>query len=310
MQMTSRMEGYSGMSDTAGRRIDRREFIRAGLAVAGGVFALGPQRCLAAQAKEQSRWAFLSDTHIPADIENNYRGFYPYRNLEKVAGQIAASLPEGLVITGDLARLMGLADDYANLKKLLTPLIEKRPVYMALGNHDDRNNFLQTFKSPAGDKQPIKGKHALIVDAGPVRFILLDSLLTVNQTPGLLGKAQRTWLEEYLGTGDDRPTILFFHHTLGDNDGDLLDTERLFSIIKPASKVKALVYGHSHAYGFSELDGIHLINVPATGYTFGDNQPVGWLEARLTGQAGEFVLHAAGGNTKLDGATKVLRWRT
>jgi 3',5'-cyclic-AMP phosphodiesterase len=303
--------------------ITRRQFFGFSLAATGGVIALTP-RWSAAQddkkedtkpegprsGKQAARWAFLSDTHIAADVENNYRGFYPYRNLEKTFAQIAADLPEGMVLTGDIARLTGQVGDYENFKKLLLPSVGKRPIYLALGNHDHRANFLDAFEHPAGEKQPVKGKHILTVDAGPVRFILLDSLLTTNETMGFLGKAQRTWLQHYLQTSDDKPTILFFHHSLRDNDGDLIDVPWLFDIVKPITKVKALVYGHSHEYAFSDFAGIHLINLPAVGYSFGGEQPVGWVEARLTAESGEFVLHAVGGNTGSDGRANQLRWRS
>jgi len=85
---------------------------------------------------------------------------------------------------------------------------------------------------------------------------------------------------------------------------------RLFDIIAGVPSVKAVVYGHSHAYGFSERDGIHLINLPATGYNFSDAQPVGWVEALLTSQGGKFTLRAVGGNTDIDGQTHNLRWRS
>jgi 3',5'-cyclic AMP phosphodiesterase CpdA len=287
----------------------RRGFLRAGLA-AGGAFVLGPRRLIAQEGREEVRWAFLSDTHIAADPENNYRGFYPYRNLQKVLEWIRSDLPEGLVITGDLARLTGQAGDYESFKKLMMPVIEERPVCLALGNHDDRENFARAFEKSAGAKQPVKGKHVVVVNAGPVRFVLLDSLLYVEKTPGLLGKAQRTWLEEYLRTCDDRPTLLFFHHTLGDADGDLLDILRLFELVRPIRKVKAIVYGHSHEYAYGERDGIHLINLPATAYTFGSIEPIGWVEAKLTGAGGRFTLHAIGGNDVFDGFTKGLAWRS
>jgi 3',5'-cyclic AMP phosphodiesterase CpdA len=260
--------------------------------------------------KDLARWAFLSDTHVPADRENNYRDFYPYRNLREVVAQIAPDLPEGVVITGDLARLEGLPGDYANARKLLAPIIERRPVCVGLGNHDNRENFLKEFSEPGGDKQAVKGKHVVVVDTGPVRLIVLDTLMFVNKAPGLLGRNQRTWLADHLRSDDDKPTLLCFHHTLGDGDGDLLDVPRLFDIIRPASSVKALVYGHSHVYRFAEHEGIHLINLPATGYNFGDDQPVGWVEARLTARGGDFVLHTIGGNTENDGGVKSLRWRT
>jgi Icc protein len=297
------------MSDGWNGGMTRRGFLRAGLA-AGGAFVLGPRRLGAQEGREQVRWAFLSDTHIAADPENNYRGFYPYRNLQKVLEWVRSDLPEGLVVTGDLARLTGQAGDYENFKRLMTPVIEKRPVCLALGNHDDRDNFTRAFQKPAGDKQPVKGKHIVVVNAGPVRSILLDSLFYVEKSPGLLGKAQRDWLADYLRTCDDRPTLLFLHHTLGDNDGDLLDVLRLFELVRPIRKVKALVYGHSHEYGYGELDGIHLINLPATGYNFSSAEPVGWVEANLTGTGGRFTLHAIDGNDDFDGFTKTLAWRS
>jgi len=303
--------------------ISRRRFLSISLAAVGGVVALRP-RWSAAQdenkegsqaegarsAGQVTRWAFLSDTHIAGDPEDNYRGFYPSRNLQKTFAQIAADLPEGLVVTGDIARLTGQMEDYENFRKLLIPLVGRRPIYLALGNHDNRVNFLDVFENPAGRKQAVKGKHIVTVDAGPVRFILLDSLFSTNETMGLLGKAQRTWLQQYLQTSDDKPVILFFHHSLRDDDGDLQDLPRLFDIIKPVTKVKAIVYGHSHEYGFSDLEGIHLINLPAVAFAFGNDQPIGWVEARLGRAEGEFVLHAIGGNTDQDGRARQLRWRS
>jgi 3',5'-cyclic AMP phosphodiesterase CpdA len=304
-------------------RITRRRFFGLSLAAAGGIIALRPRPGAAEGEKAEepkpeglrsasrpARWAFLSDTHIAADPENNYRGHYPYRNLQKAFAQVASDLPEGIVVTGDIARLTGQMGDYENFKKLLIPSVGKRPIYLAPGNHDHRGNLLDVFENATGQTQAVKGKHILTVDAGPARFILLDSLFTTNETAGLLGKAQRTWLQRCLQTGDDKPVILFFHHSLRDDDGDLLDAPWLFEIVKPIAKVKALVYGHSHEYAFSDYEGIHLINLPAVGYNFSDKEPVGWVEVRLTGAGGEFVLHTVGGNHEMDGRVQQLRWRS
>ncbi len=291
--------------------MDRRSFIKTSLGTMGAVFALGPMESLGADAGAQkvARFALLSDTHIPADVQNNYRGFYPYQNLEKVVPDVAFSSPDAAVITGDLARLTGELGDYANLKKLLNPLVEKTPVFMGLGNHDNRENFLKTFEQTAGQKPPVSGKHIVVINKGPVRLIILDSLLYTDKVPGLLGKAQRQWLQNHLRESDNKPTMLCFHHTLGDDDGDLLDVLRLFDMIEPIKKVKAVVYGHSHVHAFSQLEGIHLINLPAVGYNFNDRDPVGWVEAQLTNQGGDFTLHAAAGNMDADGRTTKLTWR-
>ncbi len=290
--------------------ISRRRFLNVSLTAVGGIIALRPGRSLANAEKEQTRWAFLSDTHIAADAENNYRGHYPYRNLQETFKQIASDLPEGMIVTGDIARLTGQTGDYENLKGLMLPLVGRRPIYFALGNHDDRANFLDVFEGPAGRSPAVKGKHIVTVDAGAARFVLLDSLFATNQTAGLLGKAQRTWLEHYLQTCDDKPVLLFFHHSLRDEDGDLLDIPRLFDLIKPIPKVKALVFGHSHEYGFSDYEGIHLINLPAVGYNFTDDQPVGWVEAQLTRSGATLRLHAVGRHRPSDGRTERLSWRS
>jgi len=292
--------------------INRRSFIKTSLAAAGAMVTIGTGGSLGGDKNEKvvTRWALLSDTHIPADIENKYRGFYPYKNLQKVAADIALACPDAAAITGDLARLSGKPGDYANLKKLLSPVAEEVPVFMALGNHDDRQNFSKVFTETSGQKQSVNGKHVIVVKDGPIRLIVLDSLLYPNKTPGLLGQAQRQWLDDYLKKCDDTPTILCFHHTMKDGDGDLLDVPRLFSLVKPIRKVKAILYGHSHVYGFSKFRGIHLINLPAVGYNFGDSQPVGWVEANMTAKGGRFTLHALAGNTDNDGSAQRLTWRT
>ena len=71
---------------------------------------------------------------------------------------------------------------------------------------------------------------------------------TSTKLPDYLGKAQRQWLADFLAGSDDRPTVLFVHHTLGDGDGDLLDINRLYRLVRPHRKVKAIFYGHSHEY--------------------------------------------------------------
>ena len=295
--------------DTAAS-LSRRGFLHAGLGLAGGVFTLGTVPVIGGGRSDVARWVLMADTHVPADQGNNYRGSFPYRNLARAVEQIGERRPEGILVAGDLARLEGLTGDYANLRTLLTPLMGDCPTYLALGNHDHRDNFRRAFADRPGGEQDVQGRHVAVVDTGPVRLVVLDSLMYVNKTPGLLGKAQRQWLDRYLQDVDDKPVVLCLHHTLGDGDGDLLDVPRLFEIVRPCAKVKAIVFGHSHTYRFSELDGIHLINLPALGYNFNDAQPVGWVEARFKPVGVELILHAIAGNADLDGRSTTLRWRS
>ena len=240
---------------------------------------------------------------------NSIVAFFPAKNFETVIEQVSAVKPEGMIINGDVARLKGELGDYASIKQHLTVLDKDIPVYMALGNHDNRDNFYNIFGDIVTGKQEVNNKHVLVLEYPAVRFILLDSLMYVNKTPGLLGKSQRLWLERFLKTSDKKSTFLFVHHTLNDGDVDLLDVDRLFDIIVPHKNVKAIFYGHSHIYSIRERQKLKLINIPAVGYNFIDSQPVGWLEARITPDSGAFTLHAIGGNVENDGEMKEVKWR-
>jgi Icc protein len=295
------------MSGICRQQVSRRQFIRGGLALAAGAFTFRARSVDGESRDESARWAFLSDTHIAADPDDRFRGFCPYRNLREITSQLVSDLPQGVVVTGDLARLEGRPQAYANFKTLLAPVAQKRPIYLGLGNHDSREDFFDAYWEPGPSREAVEDKHTVIANGGPVRFIVLDTLLHINTTPGMLGWLQLAWLESFLQMSGDKPTILFLHHT---PNVDLRDTEPLFRIIGPMTKVKAVVYGHNHHFGFSQYKGIHLINVPATGFNLSDGHPVGWMDAKLTAVSGEFRLHAIGGNARLDGLTTKLLWRS
>lgn len=288
----------------------RRGFLRQSI---GSTAALAGLAALSSQGMAQAaraRWAILSDIHIPTDIQNEYRGFRPYENLKRIAPMVAESGVEGALVNGDIARLEGLPGDYANVKELLAPVFEKMPVAMSLGNHDHRKNFAAAFAESPGEEQAIRDKHVVVTQAGPVRLVILDSMLSTNLVSGLLGKEQRVWLEQYLPGAGNTPILVFMHHTPGDRDGDLLDTDRLLSILGANRNVKALIYGHSHRYAYDQVKGMHLINVPAIGYNFNDSEPAGWVHAELGADGADFRLHAFGGNRANDGKVTSLQWRT
>ncbi len=282
----------------------RRDFLTAaGATLASLTFAVP------ASARQTAgrplRLALLSDTHIPADPTEAFRGFSPVENLSKVVPQIAAANVEGALIGGDLARLEGLPGDYARLHELIAPITAKMPVGLVLGNHDHRANFLAAF--PSSSSPAVKGKVAATRDAGGLRFVLLDSLLAPNVTPGQLGNTQREWLAKELAASAT-PTVLLVHHTLGANDGELVDAERLFEVVRPHRHVKAIIYGHSHKYEVRERDGVQLMNLPAVAYNFADSEPVGWLESVWTAEGVDLTLRAVGGNMAGNGQTTSVHW--
>ncbi len=281
----------------------------ASLAAAGAVagVSLVPQDA-------EVRWAFLSDTHLPAsdDVAEPPAGLYgydPHGNVRRVVEEISRYGPDGVVLCGDLARQEGLIQDYEKLHGMLDPLAARTPVHLILGNHDDRSNFRRAFRREAEHKMDLGNRLAEVVQAGPVRLVLLDSLLVTNIVPGFLGKDQRAWLQRALAEDTGQPTLVVVHHTLGDGDYDLLDTDRLLRLLVPNHSVKAVIFGHSHQFSHTAADGLHFINLPAVGYAFDADAPLGWLEASLGAASGRFRLHAVGGNMRGDGEAFTLGWR-
>jgi 3',5'-cyclic AMP phosphodiesterase CpdA len=260
--------------DGPGRRAFLGQTVKAlGVGVLSYELAGAPTR--GADAPGTLQLALLSDTHVAADPKTEYRKFLPAENLKQVVTEVLQARPQAVLLNGDVARTSGEAEDYQAVKSLLAQLADQSPVYIGLGNHDNRENFLKVFDSPDEITQKVPEKHVLVIHHPMLRIILLDSLLYTNKVAGLLGKAQREWLDKYLAGVDGRPTVLFVHHTLGDNDGDLLDVAALYRIVQPYAKVKAIFYGHSHEYNYRQHQGIHLIYLPAVGYNFADKEPVG-----------------------------------
>jgi 3',5'-cyclic AMP phosphodiesterase CpdA len=289
-------------------RPSRRQFLQV-----AGSSALASKLALAQSITSESKsihWAILSDTHIATDQKNEYRGFRPYDNLKRVIPEVQQANPDVVIINGDLARLEGIQSDYELLKSVMNPISDRTPMCLSLGNHDDRKNFFDVFGTPVkGQPQPVENKNVLVLDQPPVRILVLDSLMIVNQAAGLLGKAQRHWLADYLQKSDQTPTLIFVHHTMDEGDSSLLDADRLLAIVTPHKKVKAIVYGHSHAYRYDTAGGIHLINVPAIGYNFMDSEPVGWVDSVITKDGADLTLRAFGGNMQKNGRLTSLEWR-
>jgi 3',5'-cyclic AMP phosphodiesterase CpdA len=286
---------------------NRRNFLRQSL-LALPALSLAREH-FQAEPTNEMRWAFFSDIHIKSDPNETYKGFHIQNNLRKVIEEVMVSGAAGSIITGDLARLEGHREDYQALANLLSPLVSKMPVGFVLGNHDRQENFLKFFTNRPGHQPSLKDKLVTEISTPAADFLLLDSLLFTNQVPGLLGKMQRDWLAQCLSEKSEKPLLLFLHHDLEDSDSSLLDADRLLRIVESLSRVKAMVFGHTHKYGFKQVEGIHLINLPATAYNFSLEQPVGWVEANLRKDGGDFTLHAVAGGTSEHGKVTSLKWR-
>ena len=216
---------------------------------------------------------------------------------------------QAALIAGDLAWDEGLPGDYARLRAILEPLSAQMPVGLMLGNHDSRSAFLAEFAPAQPQPESAVEKSLAVVEHGPIRWILLDSLFRTDIVAGLLGRTQRCWLRGLLETTDQRPTLIVVHHPLDEDDDSLLDSDRLFRLVQPFQQVKAILTAHDHAFGVDTRGNIPIVSLPALGMPFDEREPVGWIEASLTSGGGVFVFHAVGKNRWRDQSVTTLTWR-
>lgn len=238
-----------------------------------------------------------------------------FENLKQISRQIMdlKKLPSGVLIDGDCAFNAGTTEDYQVFLELLVPLRKVAiPVHLALGNHDHRERFWEAASVPEEQKQILEQKHVGLIESERVNFIILDSLMKTNQTPGILGVQQLKWLEQILDLHPEKPSILLMHHNPSEAEqtSGLTDTRALYEVIKPRKQVKALVFGHTHHWHLNELEGIHLVNLPPVGYVFQPGQPYGWVDAELKPDGAILKLNCLDTKHKQHGETVKLSWRS
>lgn len=277
--------------------VSRRQWIKGSLAA-----AFTSHWVLAEKAASLETWVLFSDTHIPTDPKAEARGIIMGDNLTRCVNQ-ALKLPNkpyGVLVNGDCAYLNGQPSDYATFVSLINPIRDAGiPVHCTLGNHDDRKNFTAALTS-VQDPRPVEGRHVSILSSATMNWVMLDSLDQVNQTPGVLGNDQLSWLDRTLASLPAKPTVVMAHHNPqqplqeGQKATGMADSDALFQVLAKHTKVKAFIYGHTHTWANSkhEATGLQLINLPPVAYVFGKEKPNGWVIARATAEKLELELRA------------------
>lgn len=294
--------------------ISRRTFLRRAL-LAGAGLTLAPQLHAAMRRTDASSFALLADTHIAAEAAKAHRGVNMSEHFRAVAREIVA-LPERaarVFIVGDCAFSAGEAADYAQLSSLLDPLrADGLNLTLALGNHDQRENFWTALESQKAARRPIAQKQVAFIKTKHLNWLVLDSLEKTLQTPGALGDDQMEWVEKTLDANQKMPTVIVVHHNPGEDNkiGGLKDSEALLEIIRPRKQVKAWIYGHTHNWKVTEdSSGIHLVNLPPVSYIFREGDPAGWIHVTTRPAGMKLELRAIDPGHKAHGQVVDLKWR-
>ena len=294
--------------------ISRREFLKRTLAASCGL-AVGPGLLAAARRTDANSWALLADIHIAGDVTKMARGINMAEHLKRVSAELLElpSRPAGVFVVGDCAFNSGENADYRTLMGLLDPMRAGRlTIHLALGNHDQRENFWAALAETKAARRPIPDRHVALLRSPNVNWFILDSLEKTLQTPGLIGRAQFDWLASSLDANRKKPAVVLIHHNPGTeaNIGGLKDTAALYEIIRPRKQVKAYIYGHTHKWNIAEdPSGIHLVNLPPVAYVFQAGDPAGWVQATARRDGLRLELRCLDTGHKAHGQVAELRWR-
>ncbi|APW62539.1 metallophosphoesterase family protein [Paludisphaera borealis] len=263
--------------------------------------------------------ALLSDTHINADpvvAENGGPKNNMTKNLRVAILDILKQpeMPRAVVVLGDLAHKDGQPGDYQQFLSLIRPLREFGvPFHLAMGNHDDRAQFLQVLKPEDPGLGLVDDRYIGVVNVAGIRLVILDSLDKPKQVTGNLREPQRAWLAKTLDAEPQSSTVVLVHHNpknASENAWQCLwDTEELLAILRPRKQVKALVFGHSHRWDLRRDGDLHFVNLPAVGYPFAADQPLGWCRFEPTVDGATIELHRVDGGLDKDLEPVDLKWR-
>jgi 3',5'-cyclic-AMP phosphodiesterase len=294
--------------------LSRRRFLTRSLAAAGGL-VLGTEVFADARESDGRSWALLSDTHLAANPDLVSRGINMTDHFKRVSQEVVGSQTPwaGVLITGDCAYNTGELIDYTHVGGLLRQIRSAGfPVHLALGNHDNRERFWQTFAEEKKAARPLADRQVALLRTAQVNWFILDSLETTLSSPGLLGPEQLRWLAKALDENPTKPALVVIHHNPGLNGGNLglKDTFPLFEVIRPRHQVKAYIYGHTHNWKVeTDTSGIHLINLPPVSYVFREGEPSGWVHAELLDNGMQLELRCVDRTHKDHGQKINLRWR-
>ncbi|ARO13816.1 Ser/Thr protein phosphatase [Ketogulonicigenium robustum] len=172
------------------------------------------------------------------------------------------------ILAGDLADL-GQQGAYEQLQDLLVDM--PVPVHMTLGNHDNRETFLQVFGDAMANPQTRKVDR--VIDVKGYRIIILDTS-EPDLVAGRLSDVQIEWLTARLAEAASQPVIVVMHHhaSLLNTHADriaLLAPEAFLQALKTHPDVRQVIAGHVHVTSCAVWQGVPFCTLAGGHYSVG-----------------------------------------
>jgi 3',5'-cyclic-AMP phosphodiesterase len=290
--------------------VARRDFLKWSLALgaAAGLPRLAKGTIVAPDPPLYDHLALLSDIHVSGGLMSDMA-----KRFSTTLTQVLAKNMQKVLVCGDCAYLTGNNEDYREYVRRMQPLLEAGlPLHMTLGNHDDRDRFWNALPREQPDAKVAIKRQSMVVEGAQANWFLLDSLNEDNKGFGELGADQLAWLSAKLDVLAGKPALLMVHHDLvrDGKPGALKDAEKLLAIARPRRQVKAIFFGHTHVWSATQdRSGIHLVNLPATGFTLWGKSFLAWLDCWVASDNATLTIRALEPANKYDGQTVLLKWR-
>ena len=196
----------------------------------------------------------FTDLHMVPE-GNTIIGLDPFKRLETGIDHVNTYHPDadGVIVTGDLVH-HGDVVSYQRLKTLLDRLTP--PLYLAVGNHDSRENFLSVFTDTVPDEN---GFVQRALDFADCRALILDSLFAPPYDypithAGFLCNKRMRWLETELQSAKEagKPVLIFLHHPphktgfTGMDLIKLINEGDFYDLVERYGNVRHIFAGHVH----------------------------------------------------------------
>lgn len=218
----------------------------------GGDF--GPARFFANRARgETFRFAAFGDTRTGHQI---HRGLIELMAREDI---------DFVIHSGDMVEFGGVDEQWDMFFKIEGPLVARRPIFGAVGNHDvsPRRNFRRHFLSRIVSAD----RRYFHQDWGDVRIVIMDS--EVEARPG---SDQYSYLERVLGEAADAGMliVLSLHYPpySSGSHGSNLEMRSVLAELAPRFGVELVLAGHDHDYERTKpIDGVTYMVAASGGAT-------------------------------------------
>ncbi|MFW6270601.1 MAG: metallophosphoesterase [Bacillota bacterium] len=227
------------------------------------------------QQKDEINIGLVTDIHY-ADKTTSINRYYKQSlfKLEEAVKVFNDSNIDFMILLGDTIDTVDKETDLVHLVEVSQKLYKfSRGKYGIPGNHCldslTKNEFLHNFKGIENNKSHFT------LDKEKYEFIFLDANFRqdgIEYSEGnfkwqdsYLPPTRCQWLEQKLKQSAAENIIIFIHQLLDDSDSaeGVKNGDKVRKILEKSNKVVAVFQGHRHDGGYSKINDIHYVTMPA-----------------------------------------------